>query len=392
MKIVLHLDAHHLIALCGRKTAQGISVLGHVKLPCHAFLGEVLNADALKKAAGDALKTLEDALSIEIHSVDLAITSPLIQTQNVHKTRPVTGAINQDDLDALTTALRQEVDADKTLLCLLPQRFLVDKTPCLDPLGMQADSLSFMAHQVTLPAYLAKPLRDVFFTLGTPIEHLLPDVLVMGKCAFDAEDTPQMHALVYLGENTTSISLYNDAMLVQSACLPSGIDTVTHAIEDALGCSQEQASIVRPQILRKLAGAQDDLAQVMIGDTRRITHTKRLKDITQDAYNDCFLPIIKHWANAEEEGLFSLEHGKVVLLGRHSDEFGHFLAQSLSQDILKPPQPPATFADESLLSDADAQIALGLLHYMAYSLPLETDAPWYRRLLVRFNALWKRLV
>ncbi|MBQ7606800.1 MAG: cell division protein FtsA [Desulfovibrionaceae bacterium] len=195
--------------------------------------GMVVNIEQTVQSIRAAIHEAELMAGCEIHSVHVGIAGNHISSLNSHGVIAVSGnEIDRHDIErAIDAAKAIAIPADREVLHILPQEFIVDnQRGILDPLGMAGVRLEVDVHIVTGATTSAKNIYRSCNRSDLDVDGMSLECLASARAVLSAEERELGVALIDLGGGTSDIALFVNDAIKYTAVLPLGGQNVTNDI------------------------------------------------------------------------------------------------------------------------------------------------------------------
>lgn len=256
------------------KTTQAISrVLGHVGLQ----LGQTISRIYVG-LGGQSLHSVQNR----------------IQRAFTEKTQ-ITNAL----IDQLMDTNRGVVYTDSQILEVTPQEYKIGNRSETDIVGMQVEQMEANFLNVIARNSLADNIEKCVKGAGVEIAELLITPLNLSNTVLTAAEKRSGCALVDIGADTTTVSVYTKNILRKLVVIPIGSANVTMDIAKCLSTETDEAESLKLKYGRAWSENHDTAQNNIIKYSHnRETSESNLSDIIEARYEEILRNI---WAQIEEE-------------------------------------------------------------------------------------------
>jgi cell division protein FtsA len=159
--------------------------------------------------------------------------------------------VGREDIRAAVEKARSvNLPADREILHLLPQEFIVDdQTGVRDPAGMMGCRLEVNLHMVTSSSSATQNLVTAANKAGIQVDNTVYEGLVAADCTLSGEEKELGVCLTDMGAGSTDLIVYCDGMVAHSGAVPVGGDHFTNDV--AIGL---RTPLVAAEKVKKLFG------------------------------------------------------------------------------------------------------------------------------------------
>jgi cell division protein FtsA len=233
--VAIELGSSKMTGIAGQKNLDGsINVLAVVKEPSSTFIrkGVVYNIDKTAQSISNIVKRLETLLKTEIKRVYVGVGGQSVRgvrnviSRDLPADTIVTGAM----VDELVDANRDMNYPDQEILDAAVQEYLVDTQYQLDPVGIQCTRLEGNYLNILQRKDFYKKLNKCLATAGIRIAEMLNAPLALADAVLTEAERRSGCALVDIGADTTTVSVYSKNILRHLAVIPLGGANITKDI------------------------------------------------------------------------------------------------------------------------------------------------------------------
>ena len=256
--VAIELGSSKMTGIAGQKNLDGsINVLAVVKEDASSFIrkGVVYNIDKTAQCLTSILKKLETQLKTEITQVYVGVGGQSIRSVRnvISKDLPAEAIITQDMVIELMDANRNMTYQDQEILDAAVQEYKVGTQLQLDPVGIQATRLEGNFLNILERKTFYRNLNKCFETAGINVAEMYLAPLALADCVLTEAEKRSGCALVDLGADTTTVSVYSKNILRHLAVIPLGSNNIT---KDIATLQMEESDAERMKL--KYASAYTD--------------------------------------------------------------------------------------------------------------------------------------
>lgn len=236
----------------------------------------------VEQAAGslkEAFNEVEQMLGIKIKKVIASVPSYFADFIVVKGSTGITNEEHiidsEDVIKALQLAIEPRMIPGKEMVTVLPIDFKIDNGGLVnDPKGMQGDMLEARAIMVTTPKKNIYSVVSLIESIGVEVIDISLNSVGDAYAFKSKEMDQQIGAIVNIGSETTSVSLYNKGIIVKNTIIQLGgrsIDndiSYIYKIDRAIACKIKE----RFALAHKMYAQVNDTYEVMnnLGDMIKI--------------------------------------------------------------------------------------------------------------------------
>lgn len=233
--VAIELGSSKMTGIAGQKNLDGsINVLAMVKEDSSSFIrkGVVYNIDKTAQCLTSIIKKLENQLKTEITQVYVGVGGQSIRgVKNVvSKDLPVETIVTQDMVIELMDANRNMTYQDQEILDAAVQEYKVGPQFQLDPVGIQATHLEGHFLNILERKAFYRNLNKCFEVAGINVAEMYLAPLALADSVLTEAEKRSGCALVDIGSDTTTVSVYSKNILRHLAVIPLGSNNITKDI------------------------------------------------------------------------------------------------------------------------------------------------------------------
>ena len=233
--VAIELGSSKMTGIAGRKNLDGsIQVLACIKEDSSTCIrkGVVYNIDKTAQCLTSIINKLEKQLKMTITQVYVGVGGQSIRSiRNViAKDLPADTLVTQDMIVELMDANRSVMYPDQEILDAAVQEYKVDSQYQLDPVGIQCSRIEGNFLNILQRKAFYKNLNKCFETAGINIAELYLAPLALADSVLTEAEKRSGCALVDLGADTTTVSVYSKNILRHLAVIPLGSNNITKDI------------------------------------------------------------------------------------------------------------------------------------------------------------------
>ena len=256
--VAIELESSKMTGIAGQKNLDGsIQILAVVKEDSSSFIrkGVVYNIDKTAQCLSSIVKKLESQLKTEINQVYVGVGGQSIRSVKniITKDLPSETIVTQDMVIELMDANRNMKYQDKEILDAAVQEYKVGSQYQLDPVGIQATRLEGNFLNILERTSFYKNLNKCFEAAGINVAEMYLAPLALADSVLTETEKRSGCALVDIGSDTTTVSVFSKNILRHLAVIPLGSNNIT---KDIATLQMEEADAERMKL--KYASAFTD--------------------------------------------------------------------------------------------------------------------------------------
>jgi cell division protein FtsA len=242
-------------ALVAETTDNGLRYRGHgIAESRGSRKGVIVDLDKAVSSIQKAVETAEDVAGAPIEHALVGVAGSHVRGLNSHGgitfgTRPREIAKEEIRM-AVEKARAIQLPADREILHLLPQEFILDEQPGVhDPLGMMAARLEVRVHMVTSASSATQNVVTAVNRAGVHVDDTVFEPLACADSILRADERDLGVCLADIGAGSTEIAVFHEGAVAYTGVIPVGGDHFTSDLSVGLCTPVNEA-----EKLKKLYG------------------------------------------------------------------------------------------------------------------------------------------
>jgi cell division protein FtsA len=370
----LDIGTTNITVVAGQVNADGrVDIVGIGTAPSKGLRkGVVINIEATVDSISKAVAQAETMGGSPIRSVFASISGSHIKGLNSHG---IVGVKNkevnrQDVAKVIEAAEAVAIPADREVLHVLPQEFIIDEQDGIkEPIGISGVRLEARVHIVTASSASTQNIVKCANRCGLAVEDIVLGSLASGKSVLSPEEQELGVCLLDIGGGTTDITVYHNGAVKFTGVLSVGGNHITNDIAAGLRTPIAAAEEIKCKHGSALASlvSKDETLEVPStgGRAARVLSKLVLAEIIEPRVSEMFTLIHKELAKA---GMDEILTSGLVLTGGSANLMG---IRQVAEQVLNLPVRigvPAGFGGlTDLVKNPDHATAVGLVLWGAHS-------------------------
>lgn len=241
--------------------------------------GLITDVDQAADSLKNALNEVEEMLGIKIKKVIASVPSYfadfIVVKGSINIDNEEHMVLSDDIINVLQNAIEPRMVPNKEMVTILPIDFKLDHNEFIvDPKGLIGDVLEARAIMVTTPRKNIYSVVSLIESIGVEIVDISLNSIGDAYAFKSKETDQQVGAIVNIGSETTSVSLYNKGIIVKNTMIQMGgrnIDNdiaYIYKIDRVIACKIKE----RFALAHKMYAQVNDTFEVMnnLGDMVKI--------------------------------------------------------------------------------------------------------------------------
>lgn len=247
----IELSSSKVSGIAGKKNSDGsMQVLAYAREDATSFIhkGIIYNIDKTAQALTSIINKLEGQLNNSIAKVYVGIGGQSLRTVKniVSRELEEEGIISQELVDEISDENLEIPLVDMHILDVAPQEYKIGNNYQADPVGVAGKQVTGYFLNIVARASLKKNLEHSFEQAKVEIADLLIAPFALASSVLTESEMRSGCALVDLGADTTTISVYKNNILRFLSVLPLGGNSITRDIT-----SLQMEEVEAEQVKRK---------------------------------------------------------------------------------------------------------------------------------------------
>lgn len=285
--VAIELGSSAIRGIAGQKEADGnmrILAIEQESTTNSVRRGVIYNIDKTTHAIERVKNRIEEKLGVNINRAYVGLSGQSLHTisNKICRTMQTRTKITADLVDMLMDDNRGTVYPDREILDTVPQEYRVDDTQTTEPVGIQCDQIEGRYMNVIARTSLHENIRKCMRGAGLEIAELLISPMELAKSILPDSEKRSGCALVDMGAETTTVSIYTKNILRHLVVIPLGGSNITRDISVHQSVKVEMDEAEKLKLQHGTAYLKDEetenIRQIPISNDRAISE-KTLQEI-----------------------------------------------------------------------------------------------------------------
>ncbi|CAN5407374.1 cell division protein FtsA [soil metagenome] len=236
----LDIGTTKICAIIGEIDPQGkVTVLGLASTPSQGLRrGVVINLDETVDSIRIAIRKAEDIAQVSVRDVFVGIAGGHIEchqlTATVDVQNPERGVSKSDIRRVIEKAIQNQAPVEREVLHQIPQRFLIDDGPIIDPMGFCSRKLTVEVLLVTAAVTSAQNIIRAVSQANYRVSGIYLEPLASSLAILTEQEKELGVAMIDIGGGTSDVAIWVDGAVRFTGVVPYGGDAVTEDISNVL--------------------------------------------------------------------------------------------------------------------------------------------------------------
>ncbi|MHB1020805.1 MAG: cell division protein FtsA [Acidobacteriaceae bacterium] len=223
-------------------------------------------ADAINKAALTAERTANAMIETAVVGVGGAHIRGVNSRGGISLGSRMREITREEVRAAVDRARSVALPADREVLHLLPQEFILDDQPGIhDPIGMVGSKLEVNMHISTCSASAAQSIVTCANKAGLEVEDTVYEGIASAEAVLSADERELGVCLLDVGSSTTELAVFFEGSVAHTAVLPIGGDHFTNDLAVGLHVSVQEAEYLKRTFGHAVVTSVPSLNEIEVG-------------------------------------------------------------------------------------------------------------------------------
>ena len=285
----LDIGTTKICVVVGRGSEGKVSIVGIGSHPSTGLRkGVVVNMDSTVNSIKKAVEEAELMAGIKIDSCLAGIGGGHIKSFNSNGVVAIKDKeVKPEDIArAIDAAKAVAIPADRELIHVIPQEFIVDDQDGIkDPVGITGVRLEVKVHIVTGNISSAQNIIKCCKLAGLSVDDIILGQLASAEATLTPEEKEIGAALVDIGGGTSDIAVFSNGSIKYTSVLPFGGNSITNDIAIGLRTPIDDAEKIKKKYgcaFANMVGANETIEVPSVGGRKpRTLQRKTLADIIE---------------------------------------------------------------------------------------------------------------
>lgn len=248
--VALEFGSSSIRGIAGRRDANGIVSILDIeteKAADSVRKGIIYNIDKTTAAIRNIIGRLNDKLDVNVTRAYVGITG-----QSLHSVRNFVSRqletkvkITNDLVDALMDSNRTTTYTDSEILDVVPQEYVIGTRNVIDPIGVQSDHIEAHFLNIVARTTILDNVRKCMRLAGLDIVDTFISPMILADSMLSNNEKISGCALVDMGADTTTVSVYYENILRHIVVIPLGGNNITYDIAISQQMEHEESENIK---------------------------------------------------------------------------------------------------------------------------------------------------
>ncbi len=249
----LDIGSSYIKLVVGEVVKNKINILACVETPSRGIKkGYVINGESAQEAFLEVFKKAENILGVPIKKVIATVPSLyaecFLSGGTVTVGDPEKVITNADIVRAMQKCVYNKIVDNRELVTVLPTSFKVNDEIVTNPLNMVSEQLTMKAIVVTVPKKNIEGINACLKSIGVDLVDVVISPLGDYYEHKTKEENKTIGALVNIGEETTTVSIFNRGILTNLEVIDIGGVNITNDLAYVYKLKEEDALYLKEHL------------------------------------------------------------------------------------------------------------------------------------------------
>lgn len=209
-----------------------VNNFGQVEVICNASAkcmgmkkGKIIDEDEIAAAISKTIKQSEEDANLKINSAYTLIPGKyvtIVQNSIVKDVKDKYAGISAKDVGSAILQVKDiEIPEDKTLIDIVPDRFILDNGSVVeDPIGNLSSSFTLKAQIILAEKEYVRQLSNIFRKAGIEIDGIVPIALAERNVVLDNNELSDNILLLDIGAGNTNLGVFEGSSFIYTNTIP----------------------------------------------------------------------------------------------------------------------------------------------------------------------------
>ena len=209
-----------------------VNNFGQVEVICNASAkcmgmkkGKIIDEDEIAAAISKTIKQSEEDANLKINSAYTLIHGKyvtIVQNSIVKDVKDKYAGISAKDVGSAILQVKDiEIPEDKTLIDIVPDRFILDNGSVVeDPIGNLSSSFTLKAQIILAEKEYVRQLSNIFRKAGIEIDGIVPIALAERNVVLDNNELSDNILLLDIGAGNTNLGVFEGSSFIYTNTIP----------------------------------------------------------------------------------------------------------------------------------------------------------------------------
>ena len=297
--IAVELASTAIRAIAGKREPDGsmqVLAFAQEESPNTIRKGIIDNIDKTTQALSRVIAKLSDKLGVKINSIYVGLGGQSLRSVHNRVLLQFDGLelLSHKTIDKMRDTNGGVVYPNAEIKEVVPQEFTIGSRSVVDPVGMQAEAIEANFINIIARNTLEENIRKCVNGAGLEVQEVLISPLCEANALLTANEKRSGCALVDMGSDTTTVSVYFNNILRHLCVIPLGGSNVTSDITSLKVEAEEAEELKKKYGTAYRSDSEDKAGEKISLSFDRTEDLEKLQEIVEARYEEIIANVYHH--------------------------------------------------------------------------------------------------
>lgn len=297
--IAVELASTAIRAIAGKREPDGsmqVLAFAQEESPNTIRKGVIDNIDKTTQALSRVVARLGEKLNVRVNSIYVGLGGQSLRSVHNRVLLQFDGLelLSHKTIDKMRDTNSGVVYPNAEIKEVVPQEFTIGSRSVIDPVGMQAEAIEANFVNIIARTTLEENIRKCVTAAGLEVQEVLISPLCLANALLTANEKRSGCALVDIGADTTTVSVYVNNILRHLCVIPLGGSNVTSDITSLKVEAEEAEELKKKYGTAYRSDSEDKTGQKVSLSFGRTEDEEKLQEIVEARYEEIIANVCHH--------------------------------------------------------------------------------------------------
>ena len=258
--------------------------------------GVIDNIDKTTQALSRVVARLGEKLNVRVNSIYVGLGGQSLRSVHNRVLLQFDGLelLSHKTIDKMRDTNSGVVYPNAEIKEVVPQEFTIGSRSVIDPVGMQAEAIEANFVNIIARTSLEENIRKCVTAAGLEVQEVFISPLCLASAMLTANEKRSGCALVDIGADTTTVSVYVNNILRHLCVIPLGGSNVTSDITSLKVEAEEAEELKKKYGTAYRSDSEDKTGQKISLSFGRTEDEEKLQEIVEARYEEIIANVCHH--------------------------------------------------------------------------------------------------
>ena len=297
--IAVELASTAIRAIAGKREPDGsmqVLAFAQEESPNTIRKGVIDNIDKTTQALSRVVARLGEKLNVRVNSIYVGLGGQSLRSVHNRVLLQFDGLelLSHKTIDKMRDTNIGVVYPNAEIKEVVPQEFTIGSRSVIDPVGMQAEAIEANFVNIIARTTLEENIRKCVTAAGLEVQEVFISPLCLANALLTANEKRSGCALVDIGADTTTVSVYVNNILRHLCVIPLGGSNVTSDITSLKVEAEEAEELKKKYGTAYRSDSEDKTGQKVSLSFGRTEDEEKLQEIVEARYEEIIANVCHH--------------------------------------------------------------------------------------------------